>query len=342
MAIPPEPSAVHNDAPPTDRQPSYKLSHSLSGHTRSVTALRFSNDGKFLVSAGADGYVHIWDATTGSHIREIRCHHRGINDLSLSPDSLYLATCSDDSTCSIHLLSPSSSSNSSPATNTPLRVLEAHTAPVLACSFSPKSSLLVSGSFDESAMIWDIRKGKVLRRLPAHAEAVWTVGWDWEGGMVVTGSSDGLIRLWDANTGQCLKTLDNESNSPVSYAAFTPSSFFLLSSTLSSTIRLSNFHTAKVLKTLRAPGIYVNEKYPCHAVVYQALPRGTEAIETSDRGRRKKKLEAWVMTGSENGKLLVWDLQSRTVLQVLEGGHENAVTAVAVSSFDEDVEGMKS
>ena len=53
--------------------------------------------------------------------------------------------------------------------------------------------MLVTGSFDESAIIWDVRRGKVLRVLPAHADAIWTVGWDGEGGMVLTGSADGLM-----------------------------------------------------------------------------------------------------------------------------------------------------
>ena len=51
----------------------------------------------------------------------------------------------------------------------------------------------MSGSFDESAIIWDVQQGTALRVLPAHAEAVWTVGWDREAGMVITGSADGLM-----------------------------------------------------------------------------------------------------------------------------------------------------
>lgn len=109
---------------------------------------------------------------------------------------------------------------------TPLRALEGHTAPVLAVSFCPRANLLVTGSYDESAIVWDIRRGEALRTLPAHAEAIWTVGWDAEGALVLTGSADGMMcvhvvseltgrRLWDVNTGQCLKTLDNDSNSPV-------------------------------------------------------------------------------------------------------------------------------
>ena len=115
----------------------------------------------------------------------------GINDISLSPDCLYLATASDDNTIHIHPITPLPST---PQRHPPpLCQLSAHTAPVLSIAFSPKSNLLVSGSFDESAIVWDVKGARALRVLPAHSEAVWTVGWDEEGGMVITGSADGLM-----------------------------------------------------------------------------------------------------------------------------------------------------
>lgn len=245
--------------------PSYTPRHTLSGHTRAVTALRFSSDGRSLVSAGecadlvlllltltptgADGYVHFWDAGSGAHQRALRCHRTGeqattslfrmrltppragINDISLSPDGLYLSTASDDGTALVFATDPLSAPRapSTAVTLAPaLRSLAAHTAPVLAVAFSPTSNLVVTGSMDESAIVWDVRRGKSLRSLPAHAEAIWSVGWDAEGALVITGSADGLMwvthwdhrltparRLWDASTGQCLKTFDNESNAPV-------------------------------------------------------------------------------------------------------------------------------
>ncbi|GFZ49156.1 hypothetical protein JCM24511_06906 [Saitozyma sp. JCM 24511] len=365
MAIQFPPAEAGPSTPLMGRTPAYKLSHSLAGHARSVTALQFSPDGRTLVSAG-------------------------INDISISPDGLYVATASDDTTTVIHTLYPSSSttatSGSSTSVPTPLRLLAAHTAPVLAVSFSPKSNLLATGSFDESAIVWDVRRGKALRTIPAHADAIWTVGWDPEGVMVVTGSADGLIRLWDANSGQCLKTLDNDTNSPVSYAAFTPSSFFLLSSTLSSALRVYNIHTGKVLKTLRHAG-YVSERHPCPAAVFAApepaslsglgpvLDGNTEAaqhanadgegtaekdedkandtpmdvdaevnaevkvdvrvdVDVDVNGAAVAKREAWVVSGSENGKVVIWELGSRRVIQVLEGtgteAHQRPVVALAV------------
>lgn len=50
MAI--QPAEAGPSTPPHGRQPQYKLAHSMSGHARAVTALRFSPDGLSLVSAG--------------------------------------------------------------------------------------------------------------------------------------------------------------------------------------------------------------------------------------------------------------------------------------------------
>ena len=120
-----------------------------------------------------------------------------------------------------------------------------------------------------------------------------------------------------------------------SYAAFTPASTFLLSSTLSSTLRIYNIHTSKVLKTLRAPTLFVSEKFPCPALLYPAIvvEDGMD-IDTSSAGdqKTKKKGEAWVVSGSENGKVVIWELSTRRVAQVLDdGGHTTPVVAVAVS-----------
>lgn len=53
-------------------------------------------------------------------------------------------------------------------------------------------------------------------------------------------------------------------------------------------------------------------------------------------GQRKGKgKEAWVIAGSENGKVVIWDLSSRQVVQVLGeegGGHGQAVLGLAVSA----------
>jgi COMPASS component SWD3 len=84
-------------------------------------------------------------------------------------------------------------SDASTVLSSPLQVYEGHTAPILSIAFSPTSNMLVSGSMDESAIIWDVKTGKSMKQLPAHSEAVWCVGWDGSGGICITSSADGLM-----------------------------------------------------------------------------------------------------------------------------------------------------
>jgi COMPASS component SWD3 len=114
-----------------------------------------------------------------------------------------------------------------------------------------------------------------------------------------------------------------------SYAGFTPSSTYLFSSTLSSVLRIYNIHTSNVLKTFRHAS-YVSERFPCPAIVYERprQPKSdpTEAMNIDET----PKAEAWLVSGSENGKIVIWDVGSRNVVGILEG-HERPVVALAVS-----------
>jgi COMPASS component SWD3 len=40
----------------------------------------------------------------------------------------------------------------------------------------------------------------------------------------------------------------------------------------------------------------------------------------------------WIVAGSEDHKTYIWDLQTREIVQILEG-HQDVVVAVAVSQF---------
>jgi COMPASS component SWD3 len=110
--------------------------------------------------------------------------------LAISPDSLYLVTASDSLIAHLYQLRPLPGA---PTSTHPLQIYEGHTAPILSIEFSPTSNMLVSGSMDESAIIWDVKSGKSMKQLPAHSEAVWCVGWDAGGGICITSSADGLM-----------------------------------------------------------------------------------------------------------------------------------------------------
>jgi COMPASS component SWD3 len=159
-------------------------------------------------------------------------------------------------------------------------------------------------------------------------------------------------RLWDASTGQCLKTLDNDSNAPVTSAFFTPNPFYLVSGT-QGVVRVYNIHTGKVVKTLRsttaAPVLTAstattatteskdNSGGPVVVTITSALSsRGgcEEDVDMENHDSITRKTGAWIIAtsgemGAAGGKVSIWDLATRRILQMLDR-HQGQVVALAV------------
>jgi COMPASS component SWD3 len=81
-----------------------------------------------------------------------------------------------------------------------LKTLRGHTNFVFCVNFNPQSNLIVSGSFDESVRIWEVKTGKCLKALPAHSEPVSAVHFNRDGTLIVSASYDGL---WYVYTFHC-------------------------------------------------------------------------------------------------------------------------------------------
>ncbi|EKM58865.1 uncharacterized protein PHACADRAFT_136001 [Phanerochaete carnosa HHB-10118-sp] len=86
-----------------------------------------------------------------------------------------------------------------------------YTDGVTAVAFSPDGRRLVTGSADETAVIWDIRSGKPIMRLRGHTYSLTDVAFSPDGVRIVTGSADYVVKFWDAATGLPLCTFSLDS-----------------------------------------------------------------------------------------------------------------------------------
>jgi len=75
----------------------YQLKKEFVAHTNSVFALRYSPDGRFLLSGSRDARLKAWDVEGDYRLaEEVVAHMYAINSLSFSPNGKHFVTCSLD------------------------------------------------------------------------------------------------------------------------------------------------------------------------------------------------------------------------------------------------------
>jgi COMPASS component SWD3 len=77
----------------------YIQTQTIEAHTRPVSTLKFSGNGKYLASGGADGVINLYPCSDTISCTPRRCEHVhefGINEISWSEDSNYIASAGDD------------------------------------------------------------------------------------------------------------------------------------------------------------------------------------------------------------------------------------------------------
>src|SRR5438093_7583347 len=65
-------------------------------HTDDVTGLAFASDGQFLISAGADGKVLLWDVRTKEGVDTLWSHGKGVSCLAFDENRHMLGAASYD------------------------------------------------------------------------------------------------------------------------------------------------------------------------------------------------------------------------------------------------------
>ncbi|MDI1483038.1 CHAT domain-containing protein [Polyangium sp. y55x31] len=145
----------------------------LEGHTGPLSSAAFSPDGEAIVTASYDGTARIWDVETRKTTAVLRGHMGPINLAVFHPKSgRAVATAGDDNTVRIWAKNGEQpgTCEAESASYVEVAVLNGHEADVTTVAFSPDGHRLVTGSWDETARIWDLGRlpRPVLPRILEH------------------------------------------------------------------------------------------------------------------------------------------------------------------------------
>ena len=140
-----------------------------TGHTRSINAVAFSPDNRWLASGGKDNVIKIWDLATGNILRTLYGHTSNINALAVSPDGKLIASGSGDINDQ--------------------RDLGAFT-----------QGGVVGGAEDNTVRIWNVQTGQQLQVLRGCELPVGAVAFSSDGRTLTSVSGD-AIKVWDVSAG---------------------------------------------------------------------------------------------------------------------------------------------
>lgn len=228
------------------------LRHTLKGHTGGVWAMKFYKN--ILASGSTDRTVRIWNLDTGrcthvfkGHTSTVRCleiiepQQIGTDVMGrpiIFPTEPLLITGSRDTTLYVWKL-PLTTNSTTPieldANTNPnlLFVLKGHVASVRAVAGHGR--ILISGSYDATARVWDLTTGECLHVLNGHTDRIYSCVYDVVRNRAYTGSADNTVRIWDLSTGECTAILEGHT---ILVGLISSSPNVLVSAAADSTVRI--------------------------------------------------------------------------------------------------------
>jgi WD40 repeat protein/serine/threonine protein kinase len=252
-------------------------------HGATVYQAVYSPDGSRIITAGADGTVRIWNATTGAPMRELawsgakqwRYYAVAMSSHFVAAiDTMGRAThvwdaetgaqiveLNNDASQAASLVLSADGHWLATSGGDDVRVFDTSTwkqtvtiagPRVRSLSFDPTGLRLAVGTYDGDATIWEIPSGVRVRCLRETGAPVDAIAFSRDGELVAAGSRDGAEQVWDASSG-ALRSQFNSHHSEIYAIEFSPIGHLMLSAGADGAVVVSNVATGMPVARLEGP-----------------------------------------------------------------------------------------
>ncbi|XP_061536822.1 autophagy-related protein 16-1 isoform X1 [Phycodurus eques] len=292
----PENSQAPSGACVEVRVPSTAL-HVFEAHDGEVNAVRFSPGSRLLATGGMDRRVKLWELVSG------RCEPKGaltgsnagITSIEFDSAGSYLLAASNDFASRIWTLD-----------DYRLRhTLTGHSGKVLSARFLLDNARIVSGSYDRTLKLWDLRSKVCMKTVFTGSSCNDIVCTEQ---CVMSGHFDKKVRFWDIRAESNVREL--ELLGRVTSLDLNHDRTELLACSRDDLLKIVDLRANAVRQTLSAQG------FKCGA--------DWTRVTFSPDGN-------YVAGGSADGALYIWNVLTGKVDRTLDRNHNSAINAVSWS-----------
>jgi WD40 repeat protein len=313
----------------------------LEGHSWPITCLSVTPDGSMAVAGDKTSTLQVWDLGTSECLAELKGQTpSGERALVISPDGMKVVSnwgnrffVWDVGTVDC-LPGPEDLARANIQAmirdGTPLKGGFAglyaprepeHADSLLSLSVTPTGRRAVTGAEglaeeDDTLRVWNLESGKCTRVLHGQPEPAVCVALTADGKLAVSAGGTQL-RLWDLRTGSCVKVLEGHS-SLIKTLDMTPDGRRAVSA--------DDRGTILVWDPVQGQGEHRFETHRRPGKTQTVLYCRTAVSVTPDR--------RGVLSGGEDGRIRLWDLESGKCLKALQGDDEPVLSIQAANDLD--------
>ena len=166
------------------------------GHSKYISSVAFSADGRLALSGSSDNTVKLWDILNNKDTTTFVGHTAGVNTVAFSPNGKFALSGSDDNTIKLWDI----------ITGKNLKTLIGHKDKIETVAFTTDGRYVLSASNDRTIKLWDVYTGNELHTFAGHSDAIRSAVLSPDGAFILSSSADSTIKLWDVSSGKELRT----------------------------------------------------------------------------------------------------------------------------------------
>ncbi|MGL4554960.1 MAG: WD40 repeat domain-containing protein [Gemmataceae bacterium] len=208
-------------------------------HDGEVYSCSYSPDGAYLLSAGWDGLLRLWDASTGGTLSSLAASPRPLSACAYSGDGKqWLSGSMEGLLCTWDSVS-----------HQMIGSFVAHTRPISGLSYSPDGRLLATASWDRQVAVRNAEIPRESRTFGTHHDIVSGCRFGADGSQLFSWSHDSTIKVWDVASGREAATFAGHSDR-VTTLAISPDGRMALSGGRDATVRMWDLEQMAELATV--------------------------------------------------------------------------------------------